>query len=143
MTANLNDNRHRQRSAPLAALEAMRAVDEQFSLLEACGFLYICENEGISLRELGMLLRAQPHTVSRIVARLSTGFGNRASDLVEARTLHHDNRVRTLHLTERGRTLCRTLNTIIVQAVPLIDDRDEAPASGRANAGTSWASASA
>ncbi|MDE1145336.1 MAG: hypothetical protein PW843_01800 [Azospirillaceae bacterium] len=143
MTANQNDGRHRQRSAPLAALEAMRSVDEQFSLLEACGFLYICENEGISLRELGMLLRAQPHTVSRIVARLSTGFGNRASDLVEARTLHHDNRVRTLHLTERGRTLCRTLNTIIVQAVPIVDERDAAPASGRTNAGASWASASA
>ncbi|MEA1674264.1 MarR family winged helix-turn-helix transcriptional regulator [Nitrospirillum sp. BR 11163] len=142
MTANPNDHRHRQRSAPLAALEAMRAVDEQFSLQEACGFLYICENEGISLRELGLLLRAQPHTVSRIVARLSTGFGNRASDLVEARTLHHDNRVRTLHLTERGRTLCRTLNSIVLQAVPILDDGEDAPAAGRSAAGATWASAS-
>lgn len=143
MTANHNDGRHRQRSAPLATLEAMRAVDEQFSLQEACGFLYICENEGISLRELGLLLRAQPHTVSRIVARLSTGFGNRASDLVEARTLHHDNRVRTLHLTERGRTLCRTLNAIVLQAVPIIDDGDDAPSASRSPASTSWASATA
>lgn len=110
---------HRRRSYPLAAMETLRSIDDQLSLTEACGFIYICENEGISLRELGSLLNAQPHTVSRIVGRLSTGFGNRAADLVEVRILPADSRVRTLHLTPRGRAVVTELDDLLLTPVPI------------------------
>lgn len=110
---------HRRRSYPLAAMEALRAIDDQLSLTEACGFIYICENEGISLRELGSLLNAQPHTVSRIVGRLSTGFGNRAADLVDVRVLPEDSRVRTLHLTPRGQAVVEELDDLLLTPVPI------------------------
>lgn len=109
----------RRRSFPLAAMEALRAVDDQLSLTEACGFIYICENQGISLRELGLLLGAQPHTVSRIVGRLSTGFGNRAAGLVDVQVLPEDSRVRILHLTPRGRELVERLDALLADPVPI------------------------
>ncbi|QJE72453.1 hypothetical protein HHL28_04485 [Aerophototrophica crusticola] len=63
-------NRKRQRSTPLEVLELFREWDPDVSLKAACAFLYVAENEGISISELAFLLRTSLSTATRVVAAL-------------------------------------------------------------------------
>ncbi len=108
-------NRKRQRSTPLEVLELFREWDPDVSLKAACAFLYVAENEGISISELAFLLRTSLSTATRVVAAL----GGPGSGLVEVRPWPSDGRVRTVHLSPFGRQMRDRLNGSVQDARPV------------------------
>lgn len=116
------NGRKRKRNACLAALEKMIAWRSDILLKDVVAFLYICENEGATLRELAILARLDQSTASRTISRLA-GAADRSQRSPEALirpcTRNDDKRARTLLLTPHGIALRDDIEGIIARAEPI------------------------
>ena len=101
----------------------MRALSEAATLKDVVAYLYVCENEGINLRELAQVCRFTDSTASRTAASLAAagapGALPPALGLIEVRRDSRDDRSRTLHLTEKGRRLRDRVELLIAEAHPV------------------------
>jgi DNA-binding MarR family transcriptional regulator len=115
--------RTRRRSACLAALERMRTWRKDVPLNDVVAFLYVCENEGVTLRELAALTRLDQSTASRTIARLANPgdlAGGAPPPLVHARARDDDGRALALFLSDTGRSLRSDIDAIIARANPIV-----------------------
>ncbi|MDO1559450.1 MarR family transcriptional regulator [Brevundimonas sp. 2R-24] len=110
----LHQPRRRRRSTCLQALEAFRRAAPRGGLTELLAFLYVCENEGVNVRELAQLCAIPPLAASRAARALSAPGGG---GLIELRRNPSDYRSRTLHLTEPGRALREQVDEAVIDAV--------------------------
>lgn len=86
-----------------AAVEAMRGAYPGFTLRQAILFLYVCENEGLSLHELAFISRLSDQTASRGVKILSSEAPERiAAPLLRVQQHPSDRRILNIYLSERG-----------------------------------------
>lgn len=116
----------RKRNACLATIERMRKACGDIRLNDAVAFLYICENEGINVRELAQLAGLTASSASRTARRL-TGRDTAhalapALDLIDMRQQPTDRRGRVLTLTAKGRRLQHDMNQVILAATPILLD---------------------
>jgi DNA-binding MarR family transcriptional regulator len=110
--------------APDVLAQAVVAFRTRFSgvtLRQAIAFLYVCENEGLTLRELSIVARLSAQTASRAVKALE-GRRNPTCirPLVEAAPSGIDRRALSIRLTTAGAGLRDELEAAIAQR-PLID----------------------
>ncbi|MGE0595861.1 MAG: MarR family winged helix-turn-helix transcriptional regulator [Hyphomonadaceae bacterium] len=114
----------RKRNACLAAIEAMRRLSDRLTLNDAAVFLYVCENEGVNLRELSQLTGISASAASRLSRRLAEANIRYALapsvGLIEIRDADNDRRSRTLFLTEQGRGLRDHVAALIADAHPIL-----------------------
>lgn len=111
--------RVRRRNSVLAALERLRAGGEQLNLTEVLAYLYVCENEGLSVSELALLLRTTTATASRTVASLAEAASAGGLELIASRTNEKHAQGRILVLSPRGRRMAEEIDQLIDQAVPI------------------------
>lgn len=109
----------RRRNSVLAALERMRAGEAQVNLTQVLAFFYICENEGLSVSELAMLLRTTTATASRTVASLGQGDPAVRLGLVVSAVNEKHAQGRLLTLTAEGRRLREEIDRLIGEAAPI------------------------
>ena len=112
-----------QRNSVLAALEIARRSAPALSVTELVAFLYVCENEGLNMRELSQLMGLSDRMISRISRRLATAGSAiclpPAFGLLDIRVNPSDRRGRTLHLSSVGEVLMLQFETCISQARPI------------------------
>lgn len=115
----------RRRNAVLEAVEAVRRTAPGASLNDLLVFLYVCENEGLNMRELGQLTAMNDPMVSRTTRGLaregSPGWLSPGLGWLEVRVNPQDRRGRVLHLTEEGARLRDALEDCIRAAQPIVD----------------------
>ena len=113
----------RTRNAVLQALLAFRELDPRVSVNEAVAFLYVCENEGLTVQELAQVARFTQSTASRSLRALGPAGSEwsqaPALGLVEAFINPRDGRSHVIRLSETGRALRERLDIIIRQAAPI------------------------
>lgn len=113
----------RRRNSFLQALEEIRGLSPAATLKDVVAFLYVCENEGINLRELAQVCRFTDSTASRtarsLAPRGAPGSLPPALGWIELRTDPRDDRSRTLHLTESGGRLRDRIDGLIAEARPV------------------------
>ncbi len=113
----------RRRNSCLQALEEIRTLSQAATLKDVVAFLYVCENEGINLRELAQVCGFTDSTASRTARSLAphgaAGALTPALGLIELRTDPRDDRSRTLHLTDLGRGLRDRIDRLIAEARPV------------------------
>jgi DNA-binding MarR family transcriptional regulator len=123
--------KQRRRNSCLEALEHMRRRYGDFQLSDAVTFLYVCENEGVNLRELEQLAGLTSSSASRAAARLATPQASGALapslGLIELRRQMTDRRGRTLFLTPAGCKLRDEMNAMIASGHPIVQAEDLAP----------------
>lgn len=118
----------RRRNSLLAGLELFRALNgASLGLTHFLTFLYVCENEGLSITELAVVARLSTATASRSIRGLARK-GSLSSlppyaGLIEVRALGPQVNSRTLVLTDRGRELRSALEAIIREAAPVIESQ--------------------
>lgn len=116
--------RKRRQNSVLAALEQMRRHCPAATLGDAVVFLYVCENEGVNVREMAQLAGMTHSTASRTARRLASRDSRYAlrpyMALVELRASPHDGRSRTLHLTPLGAELREAFEKLIANALPIL-----------------------
>jgi DNA-binding MarR family transcriptional regulator len=104
-------------------LEEVRGLSPAATLKDVVAFLYVCENEGINLRELAQVCGFTDSTASRTAASLAAagalGALPPALGLIELRRDSRDDRSRTLHLTDAGRRLLDRVERLIAEAHPV------------------------
>lgn len=113
----------RKRNTVLAAAERFRALDPGVTLTQFAAFLYVCENEGLSVSELAVALGGTRATASRVARSLgapeeSEGAASRLG-LVTAKPDRDDLRGKSLILTRAGRALRAEVDDLIRQARPI------------------------
>jgi DNA-binding MarR family transcriptional regulator len=111
----------RRRNTVLAALEIFRALDIGITTNNIVTFLYLCENEGISVTELAALAGLNPATASRSIRSLAA-VGARWSlpphlGLIEVLGYGPSRNSKTLRLTPLGAEIRDRLNALIEQGV--------------------------
>jgi len=113
----------RYRNAVLDCLERCRRTAPQMSLGHIIALLYVAENEGLNITELGDICRTTTATASRTARAL---MGRTAPEaltpylgLLEGRPNPEDSKGRLLYLTAAGRQLCDQLDEIIGRAAPI------------------------
>ena len=111
----------RRRDAVLAALEIFRALDVGITTNNIVTFLYLCENEGISVTELAALAGLNPATASRSIRSLAAP-GARWSlpphlGLIEVLGYGASRNSKTLRLTPLGVEVRDRINALIEQGV--------------------------
>lgn len=113
----------RRRNSCLQALEEFRTLSDSVTLKHVVAFLYVCENEGINLRELAQVGGFTDSTASRTARALASpgaaGALPPALGLMDLRIDLRDDRSRTLHLTETGRRLRDRIDGVIAEARPV------------------------
>jgi DNA-binding MarR family transcriptional regulator len=113
----------RRRNSCLAVLEQMRSIGVDITLTETICFLYICENEGINVRELAQLSGLTPSSASRAARRLTTADAPfalaPALGLIELSTQPTDRRGKILNLTPEGKRLRESVDELIAAAEPI------------------------
>jgi DNA-binding MarR family transcriptional regulator len=113
----------RRRNSCLQVLEEVRSLSAAATLKDVVAFLYVCENEGINLRELAQICGFTDSTASRTAGSLAAagapGALPPALGLIELRKDPRDDRSRTLHLTQRGRRLRDQVELLIAEARPV------------------------
>jgi DNA-binding MarR family transcriptional regulator len=88
------------------AVEVMRAACPRLTLRQAILFLYVCENEGLSLHELAFVSRVGDATTSRGVKMLSSDDSDLIPEpLLRVQPHPDDKRVVLISLTESGEAL--------------------------------------
>lgn len=93
-------------STLFTAVEAMRAACPRLTLRQAILFLYVCENEGLSLHELAFVSRVGDATTSRGVKMLSSDDPELIpAPLLSVRPHPGDRRIVLIYLTEQGEAL--------------------------------------
>lgn len=101
-----------------------KALDPRISVNEIAAFLYVCENEGLSVQELAFVAKLTQSTASRSLRALgppgSQWSQPPALGLVEAFLNPSDARSHVVHLTAHGRELRERLDRIIRTAVTIV-----------------------
>jgi DNA-binding MarR family transcriptional regulator len=112
----------RRRNSLLQALEQFRSMDPGLVITDLLVFLYVCENEGLNVKELASVARLTEATTSRRARALgepdAPGAMSPAVGLVEAYQ-GDDGRARLLYLTEAGRRMRDQLQRLIDAADPI------------------------
>jgi DNA-binding MarR family transcriptional regulator len=128
----------RRRDTILAAIEAFREENLPRSLTGLTLFLYICENEGLTVSELAHIARVHVAMSARIVKTMA-GEAHETPlaperVIFELRSSPEDKRLKLIYLTERGRAIRARLEQLIADAVPIGGDgatsKDAARTSG-------------
>ena len=113
----------RRRNSLLQALEQFRAMDPGLVITDLIVFLYVCENEGLNVKELANVTRLTEATASRRARALgepdAPGAMAPSVGLLEA-FQGEDGRARLIYLTEKGRRVRDQLQRIIAAADPII-----------------------
>ena len=113
----------RPRDSLLEAILALKALDARISVNEIVAFLYVCENEGLSVQELAYVAGLTQSTASRSLRSLgqpgSDWAQSPALGLVEAYLNPCDGRSHVIHLSEAGRALRHRLDEMIRRAVTI------------------------
>ena len=120
----------RPRDSLLEAILALKALDARISVNEIVAFLYVCENEGLSVQEFAYVAGLTQSTASRSLRSLGrpeSGWAQPpALGLVEAFLNPTDGRSHVVHLTDLGRDLRDRLDALIHRAVPIdLQSRDK------------------
>jgi DNA-binding MarR family transcriptional regulator len=100
-----------------ASVRLLREAYPGFTLRQALGFLYVCENEGLSLHELSVVSRVRKQTLSRAMKALAEGAPHGV--LLEMRTDPADRRLVLLYLTDAGRRLRADIDAEILARRPV------------------------
>lgn len=107
----------RRRNAVLAALEVFRGVDAGITTNNIVTFLYLCENEGVSVTELAALAELNPATASRSIRSLAEPEARWALPpylgLVEVLNYGASRNTKTLRLTPAGAEIRDRINALI------------------------------
>jgi DNA-binding MarR family transcriptional regulator len=113
----------RRRDTILAAIEAFREESLPRSLTGLMLFLYICENEGLTVSELAHVARVHVAMAARIVKTMAGEAHETplAPERVvfELRSSPEDKRLKLIYLAERGRLIRARLEQLIADAVPI------------------------
>lgn len=111
----------RRRNAVLESIELMRALYPPLWVSAILAFLYICENEGINIRELAYAMQTTDATASRSVRALLAASAEGALapslDLLISEESPLDGRGRLVFLSQRGKGLRDMIDGIIVEGV--------------------------
>lgn len=115
--------KQRRRNSCLAGLERLRRACPGLNMSDAIVFLYVCENEGVNLRELEQLAGLCHSTASRAARRMVAAedpfslepyFG-----MLCMRAFASDRRAHTIHLSDKGRALAEELDRLILAPEPI------------------------
>lgn len=114
----------RQRDCLLEALTAFRALSPRVSVNEIVAFLYVCENEGLSVQELAFVSGMSQSAASRNLRALgragSAWAMPPALGLVEAYLRDSDSRSHVLRLTPEGERMRDRIDEIIGRRTPIL-----------------------
>jgi DNA-binding MarR family transcriptional regulator len=117
------ENRVRRRNSILEAIEQLRKTEPRFNVTEMVVFFYVAENPGINIAELAQVAGLNMATASRSIRALAGPDDEGAlpphCGLVDIQPNPEDARGRILNLSEAGRALCRKLDRVIKNAVPV------------------------
>lgn len=111
----------RSRNTLLAALECFRNKTPDLWVNNIVTFLYVCENEGISINELAHVSRLSLPTASRAIRSFAVNDrrGGLGLGLVELVENPADARSKLILLTEKGRQMALELDRLISLATPI------------------------
>lgn len=114
----------RQRNTVLQAMELFHRHGRRRAMALII-FLYICENEGLTVTELASLVRKTVSTCARIAIELAGGAdgANAGKSLVEFKLSDGDQRLKHIWLSPLGRSLREELDDIIASAISISPDR--------------------
>lgn len=119
----------RRRNTILAGLELFRSRTPDLWINNIVTFLYVCENEGLNIKELAQVSRLSEATASRSIRSFAAAGSptalKPALGLVELVENPDDGRGRLIFLTDAGRALAAELDGLIRQ-VRTIDAADPA-----------------
>jgi DNA-binding MarR family transcriptional regulator len=122
----------RTRNAVLQALHLFKSLDARVSVNEAIAFLYVAENDGLTVQEVACLAGFTQSTASRSLRALgrpdSEWSQAPALGLLEAYLNPDDGRSHLIQLTDRGREVRDRLDALIRQAVTISPERLNAAA---------------
>ncbi|WP_029912695.1 hypothetical protein [Caulobacter sp. UNC358MFTsu5.1] len=128
--------RIRRRDAVLAALETFRRIHPAISLTSVRAFLYVAENPGINVTELGLACGLTDAGASRVARALAGPRIDRplppSLDLLDCVVGVEDPRERRLWLSPRGQALAARIEQLIAAQTPIAAAPDPAPADVRA-----------
>lgn len=109
MNHKISTKKKHSYSALLASIETIRLKNRDIGLMGVIVFLYICENEGMSVKELAYHCGASDASISRSIQalRLPTSRSGKASHngLVHVFQNPDDGRRHLVFLTEHGQRL--------------------------------------
>lgn len=114
----------RRRNSFLQLLEYFRSVDSEIVVNDILVFLYVCENEGLNVRELADLARLTEATASRRARALAgpdIAFAVAPSMGLVDIYQGEDARERLLYLSEKGREVAAVVGKLIAEASPLAE----------------------
>jgi DNA-binding MarR family transcriptional regulator len=124
----------RRRDSILAALELFRKLTPDLWINNVLTFLYVCENEGLNIKELAQLARLSEPTASRSIRSFATpetpGAMKPCLGLVELVENPEDGRGRLIYLTAAGRALALEIEAVISEARPIFPGAREPLRSG-------------
>jgi DNA-binding MarR family transcriptional regulator len=124
----------RRRDTILAAIEAFREENLPRSLTGLMLFLYICENEGLTVSELAHVAHVHVAMAARIVKTMAGQTHETPLSpervIFELRGSPEDKRLKLIHLTPRGRAIRDRLDRLIAEAAPIVQDRAPVHAAG-------------
>jgi DNA-binding MarR family transcriptional regulator len=107
----------RRRDTVLEALEYFRGLNPNFWVSNLIVFLYVCENEGLNVKELAQVCRYNEATASRslrsLAARGAPGALPPYMGLIDLFQNPADGRGRLIYLTEEGRRVRDEIDRII------------------------------
>jgi len=117
----------RPRNAVLAAMHVFKALNPRVSVNEVMAFLYVCENEGLTVQDLAGVAGLTQSTASRSLRALGPADSEwslqPALGLVRAYLHHRDGRSHVVQLTELGLDLRERIDSLIRQAEPIVRER--------------------
>ena len=117
----------RPRNTLLASLHLFKALDPRVSVNEVMAFLYVCENEGLTVQDLAVVGRLTQSTASRSLRALGPADSEwslqPALGLVRAYLHPNDGRSHVIQLTERGLDMRERLDGLVRQAEPIVHER--------------------
>jgi len=115
--------RMRRKNTLLKCLEMCRDLHPNFGLPDVIAFLYVCENEGLTMAELAYVSQHAVATASRRVRSLGPegqpGSLEPYLGLVDFTPNPDDERGRLMRLTAEGRALRDRLDQVIGDAVAI------------------------
>lgn len=112
----------RRRNSLLQLLEYFRTLDAEIVVNDILVFLYVCENEGLNVKELATLARLTEATASRRARALAApdiAFPVAPSMGLLEIFQGDDGRTRLLYLTDKGREVRQVVSDLIASATPL------------------------
>ena len=117
----------RPRNTVLAAMHLFKTLDPRVSVNEIMAFLYVCENEGLTVQDLAVVGHLTQSTASRSLRALGPADSEwslePALGLVRAYLHPSDARSHVIQLTELGLDMRERLDGLIRQAEPIVRER--------------------